>query len=418
MNQAAANAGLRVVALGSRFVLSMFMARFMSLEEIGIFALMTGVTGLLPSIAGLGLNYFMGRELVGVDRISAVALILERLVVSLGMALICVFAILAISALHIATLPIPPLVASLIIVLELLGFDMQVALLSRGRPLMASINLLLRTGAWVGPFVVAAFFVPSLRTIGALAYFWAGGLVVSHLVLLVRYRMDLRVFLSEAHSWAPSFVTDIGWKWVKIYLSDLGLAGSIYIDRFIITAIAGVRAAGIYFFFASIVNSVYVICQAASVQIYQPQLRAAYLRGGNPVLRDAMISKLKATIAISGAALMASGPALWLIMRFTGKVELAQTFDVVPLLLLAYEIKIVSDLLSVGLAAAERDLNYAVINIAGLLLTAAFGFLLVPLLGFRGAAFALLFASSIIVVARFASLRGMFGSRPIREIEG
>lgn len=416
MKLAAANAGLRVVTFGSRFVLSMFMAKFMSLEDIGIFALMTGVTGLLPSVAGLGFNYFMSRQLVGAARPDAVALALERLAVSLVMALVCVAGLLVVETMHLAVLPISPWMAGVIVILELLGFDMQVALLSRGRPVTASINLLLRSGAWVAPFVVAAFFVPSLRSIEALSWFWAGGLAISHITLATRYKSDLKAFLDSARSWKPSFVRGIGWQWVKIYLSDLGLAGSIYIDRFIITAIAGVRAAGVYFFFASVVNSVYVICMAASVQIYQPQLRAAYTKGGGALLRDTMAAKLKATIVISGAALLASAPALWLVMRFTGKVELAQTFDIVPVLLLAYEIKIVSDLLSVTLAAAERDMNYAVINIAGLVLTAAFDFVLIPIMGFRGAAYALLFATSLIVAARSVSLTMLFRPYRLQEV--
>ena len=53
------NAALRMTGLGSRFLLAIFMARYMTLADIGTFALMAGAAGLLPSVAGLGLNFFL-----------------------------------------------------------------------------------------------------------------------------------------------------------------------------------------------------------------------------------------------------------------------------------------------------------------------------------------------------------------------
>lgn len=413
------NAGLRFSGLGMRFALSLFMARFMTLEDIGTFALMTGVTGLLPSFAGLGLNFFMARELVGIDHDKAIALARDRLLVSAVMAVIFTAAIMLVAHLGWITLPMSPWAASAIIVLELLGFDIQVALLSRRKPLLANMNLLFRTGIWVIPFVVSAILWPTLRTLETLAWFWVAGLLLSHVLVAILYRASLAAFVRDISRRSQrSYLHRTGWRAAKIYASDIGLAGSVYLDRFLITALAGVAAAGTYFFFASLVNSVYVICLAASVQIYQPELRAAYAKGGPAALAQILWPRLRATILIAAVALIAAAPALWLVTKFANKPQLDAAFDIVPILLLAYGVKVASEFFSVSLAAAEQDMNYVVYNVANLVLTAAIGVVAIPLMGFRGAAVAILVASVCILVARLFGLKAITRTQRQEELAG
>jgi O-antigen/teichoic acid export membrane protein len=241
---AAANAALRFSGLGMRLVLSLFMARFMSFEDIGVFALMTGLTGLLPSVAGLGLNFFLSRELVGMDHHAAIMLVRDRLRVSLIAAAFCASVVALVLHFGLADLPLPSWMAVAIITMELLGFDIQMALIARSRSTLANASLMFRTGIWIGPYVVAAFAVPSLRTMEAVGYFWLGGLVLSHFVVAIQYRADFTQIIG-LQTPSRSYLGTVGWRAAKIYASDLGLAGSAYLDRFLITGLAGIRAAGI-----------------------------------------------------------------------------------------------------------------------------------------------------------------------------
>ena len=402
-----ANAALRTVGLGSRFLLAMFMARFMTLEDIGTFALLAGAAGLLPSVAGLGLNYFMARGMVGIGHDEAVGIARERLAISALAGALCSALLYSLVAGGALQLPFSPWLAIAILMLELLGFDLQIALLARSRSTFANLLLFFRNGAWVIPFMLLAFALPSLRTIEALAWCWLGGIIVSHLLMARQYLADYQAILGHISHRRAGFVASVGSSAAKIYLSDLGLAGSVYLDRFIITSLESVRTAGIYFFYASIVNSAYVICLAATVQVYQPQLRAAFQARGIAGLRDALRTRFRSTAILTAISLTAAAPATYAAALVSGKAEIIAAFGVVPVLLAAYGVKMLSDFMSTALAAAEKDMHYAVFNMAGLILTVAGCLVAIPVMGILGAAVAALVSAMILLLLRIASWRRM-----------
>ena len=306
------------------------------------------------------------------------------------------------------SLPISPWLAVAILMLELLGFDLQVALLARSRSTFANVLLFLRNGAWVLPFMVAAFVQPMCRSIEVLAWFWLCGLALSHGLLALHYRRDLMAMLKTGGGVAQDgFLASVGAGAAKIYLSDLGLAGSVYLDRFIISAIEDVRSAGIYFFYASIINSAYIICLAATVQVYQPQLRAAWLSGGVVGLRNALRTRFRTTVIVGLVSLLAAAPAAWIAARISGKPEILDAIEIVPLLLAAYAFKLLSDFMNLAFAASERDGQYAVFNIAGLILGIAGCIVAIPLLGIIGAAVAALASAMILFALRYIAWKRM-----------
>lgn len=407
LNVAIANAGLRTIGLGSRFLLAMFMARFMTLQDVGTFALLAGAAGLLPPVAGFGLNYFMARHIIGISHEAAAETVRERISISILAGALCSAFLFLLVQRDVIQLPFSPWLAIGILMLELLGLDLQVALLARSRSTFANLQLFFRNGAWVAPFMILAWAIPEYRSMETLAWFWFGGLVVSHLLMLGRYASDYRAAVRISPRTRQPFAASVGSRAAKIYLSDLGLAGSVYLDRFIISSLDGVDSAGIYFFYASIVNSAYIICLAATVQVYQPQLRAAFLQGGVAGLGTALRQRFRITALVTAGALIATGPAAYMAAHISRNSEIMAAVDIVPVLLAAYGVKMMSDFMSTALAAAEKDLHYALFNVLGLLLTVLGCVIAIPVMGIVGAAFSVLIASMILLVIRFASWRRM-----------
>jgi O-antigen/teichoic acid export membrane protein len=190
----------------------------------------------------------------------------------------------------------------------------------------------------------------------------------------------------------------------------------VYLDRFLIGSLQSVEAAGIYFFYFSIVNAAYVVCLSATVQVYQPQLRAAYQQGGLRQLKVALRPRFRATALAGFGALLATLPVTWAAAHFSGKAAIIAAFPIVPLLIAAYAIKLLSDFMSVALAAAEQDGHYASFNILGLALSAGGCLLAVPLFGLAGAALAALATSGILVALRFLSWRRLEARLPVQEV--
>ncbi|MBK8860371.1 MAG: hypothetical protein IPN48_05360 [Sphingomonadales bacterium] len=157
----------------------------------------------------------------------------------------------------------------------------------------------------------------------------------------------------------------------QICLSDLRLAGGVYLDRFIISAIEDVRSAGIV---SSTPPSTtrHIICLAATVRVYQPQLaRLAYREA---LSAYAMRWTRFRRLCSAGSGQPASAaPAAWIAARSSKKPEVLDAIEIdsaAPCGLY--------DQAATGLhetwrfaAASERDGQYAVFNIPGLILGVA-----------------------------------------------
>lgn len=406
MSAGLANAAFRAAGLGSRFLLSLYMARYMSVRDIGIFALLTGATGLIPAIAGLGLNYFVGRELVTLPRAEAIALLRDRIMFSVVMATLATLAVALMALTGLFDLPVAIGIAAAIIILETVALDLQMALIDRNRSAFANLLLLFRSGAWVMPFLIVAVAVPAARSIGTLCLFWLGGILCSHIILAFRIRADLPGLVRGLAVRGNRMVPLIP-RAKAIYLSDLGQTGSLYIDRYLISALIGVPSAGIYFFFGSIANSVFTICLASTVQVASPAIRAAFVRGGISGADATMRRKVATTLAFGALALAAAWPAAWLVVRLVRNADLAAHIALLPILLLAYLIKLGSELVSTALAAAQADGHYALFNLLSLAAMVVLSVILIPPLGLLGVAVAFLGSSLLVAGLRLRTWRRM-----------
>jgi O-antigen/teichoic acid export membrane protein len=106
-------------------------------------------------------------------------------------------------------------------------------------------------------------------------------------------------------------------------------------------------------------------------------------------------------------SLLAAAPATWIAARISGKPEILDAIEIVPLLLAAYAFKLLSDFINLAFAASERDGHYAVFNIMGLILGIAGCIVAIPLLGIIGAAVAALASAMILFALRYIAWKRM-----------
>ena len=398
------NAALRIATLGSRFLLSLYIAKLLSIRDVGLFALLTGLIGLLPALTGFGLNYFVGRAIVRESSLDATRMARDRLLISILVSGIVAIGIAVLARTGLVALPVQPLLLVGIIVLEMASFDAQMMLLARRKSAFANLLLFLRSGGWVLPYIAASYTVPALRTINAVALFWIGGLVASSLLLVVRFRGKLPVATAGIGDTAPEL-----WRILrggsKIYLADVGLAGSIYLDRFVISGLLNIEAAGIYFFFSSIINAVYTICLASTTQVYAPDFRSAYVDGGLDGLHAAIGGRMRQTIGLTLLMLGLAMPATWAVALLVHKPQLLANVGLIPIIAAAYAVKILSEFMSAVLAAAGQDNQYAAFHIVELILTVGLCALGTLAGGLLGTACGLFAACCLVAGLRFVGWR-------------
>jgi O-antigen/teichoic acid export membrane protein len=383
----AANISLRGLSLVARFALTLFMARYFTLGEIGLFGLFYSAAAAAPAFLGFGMNYFLNREIVGIPFDSALRRLRDRVAVSVAVATFVVFAFWLFevagaipSITHLALL-------CPILILEAVALDIHYSLISLKRPLLANSLLFVRSAVWVFPYIVVAAVFPQSRNLGVLLWWWLAAIGVSFAVLAWHMR---------SWPWAEAgcYGFDVAWfrktlaKSKLIYASDIGIVGTMFADRYILGSLSGLQQVGVFVFFWTIANSVQVLVGTAISQIVVPHMVEAHAAGGHAALHQILKRKTAEAAGLGIALSFMAIVAVYLVVPYLGHQEFGANINLLLILLVAAIIRSVSDVWNVALYSAGKDAAWAWINIFGLISTSLACFVGLNLAGMLGLAVA------------------------------
>lgn len=397
------NSGIRGLGLIARFALTVYLAKFINLTVVGVFGLIYGVISMMPAILGLGLNFSFNREIIGLPIADAGAKVRDRLAVTTTMLLVaaCLFWVLTAVGLVPAVLHGSTVV--LIASLEVLAFDIHMALLSLRMPLFANWLLFLRTGSWIYPFIATGWMFPAFRTLDALLYAWLGALVLNFIWLFVRLR---------DWPWMQILGRQVDRMWIKmrirssgmIYASDLGIIGSSLLDRFIVGYWLGIEMTGVFTFFWSLANAVQLLVNVGVVQISLPRLVDTYTAGGAKSLWIAVKADLFKVLILGAVLAVSTYAGIMLAIPHLGRPQLSAYPYLFPLMLIASVIRLGSDVTSYGLYASRRDRHWALTNLLGVVLSGVFTTVGILVLGLSGVGIAMIGTAVVLFVTRTSLL--------------
>lgn len=397
--------GLRGTGLLSKFALTLFIARDMTLAELGLFGLITVGATLVPATLGLGLNGPIGRQLVDLPTAAALSLASTRLSVTVLLHLLLTpLSLLVISAfLPPEQLPLLWLVAATL-VLEHLSSDLNSILLARFRPNMAAVFLFIRSGAWPLLFVALAWFYPGLRSVPVIMMFWLGSLLLIGATILI--------WLGIKGYWPllrPDFsrIRAMIRQSRHLYLADIGNNCALYLDRFLVTSFLGLEAAGIYTFFWSLTSAVNNIIFYGVTSPRAPTIIAAVNLGNKAAMVQACKSMLKEIwlwcLGLS-LLLVCAMPTL---LAAIGNTRFEQHENVFIIMLLATLLRTVSEGAGNILYAHHQDHKIAMISLSAMVISALCILSLAPLFDLQGAAIAMLLAAIFVYLWRNRITRGL-----------
>jgi O-antigen/teichoic acid export membrane protein len=390
---------LRLAGLGIRFGLTLFLVAFFSLHDIGSYALLVGITSVLPGSVGLGLSYFYNRQIV--DAQDALLPVRDRLLISVAMS--CFAAVMLVVLQEVGWLGLAIGSGSLIVllVLETLGFDLHLSLMARHRAVVANVLFFVRTAGWIPPFALIAYLDPEWRTLDALIGAWLIGLCCwSALVATWGAR-----FLTAPRLWRTrvdfALIRATVPRAFPIWISDISLAGGQVIDRFIVSAFLGLEATGIYYFFFAIANAAVTVGQAATQQIHMPVLRKAYLGHLGSAFVEIAQTHLKKAVILTSILILASIPATYLVVALIGRPELIAHVVLMPIIAAAALFRSVAEYFGIFDYVTERDGSFVRFNIASVIATSISVTMLTALVGLMGAAVATLAVAFALSAVRF-----------------
>src|SRR6478609_287549 len=393
------NIGMRGAGLVGRFALTLYFAKHFELSEIGTFGLIAGMAGLLPSLIGCGVNYFLNREIVGADPLRAGTLLRDRLVLTLAMLLLVSLAFAAAHAAGLVQAPANLGLLAFILAGECIAFDVHMSLIGLRMPVAANFLLFVRSASWIFPVLVLGTLWPQLRSLSFVFWSWAGGVIASFIFLL----MLLRSWPFAAISKRP---IDFAWigrtvrrGWL-IYLSDLGIGGQLYLERYVVNELLGLRLTGVYTLYWTMANAVHVLVTVGVVQVALPDLVEAHRATDKAEWRQAFWHTTGRMVAITIPLCVACGVVVLKILPRLGIQQFAASPDLFWLMLVGVAIRLLSDMASYGLYSRHLDTEFAVMNIVGIVASLALSFILIARYGLIGAGIGMIVHGLLLLLLR------------------
>jgi len=389
---------LRSLTLASRFVLLMFLARYLSPEDLGIWGLMNVTIVMSLYFLGLDFYVFNTRELLAHDDKQRVVFIRDQFVFHGLMYLIVLPVLLSVFVFQFISWQYVGWFY-LILVLEHLSQEAARLLTTLSRPVMANLVLFFRSGAWIYAVVTTGYFKGDLR---GLPIIWAGWVIGATISIVVA------IFILRFLPWKEIYNRPVNWKWIKtgttialpFLLSTMAMVGIQYIDRYFIQHFWGEAEVGFYTFYAQIANVIFVFIFTGINMILYPKIIESFQKGRFDTYH-ALMKKMSIGI-IGGIVLLSTIAALLIkpLLVILDRQEYTQYSNIFYLLLIAVAFMTASFIPHYVLFVRKKDKAIVGSSIAALCIAAISNFILVPVYGLEGAAFAAIASMATMFLAK------------------
>lgn len=400
-----ANMAMRVASLLCRLGLTFYITHQLGLEAMALYGFTVGAAAIMAAVSGLGISWRMTRFLTAEDTGSAVSRVRDRIVQRLAVQLpITVCGTLL--AVEFGRMPLPlALAAAAVVMLEPVVTDLHQACVYRHKSLTGNFALFLRSASWIPIVIGLGLYDPQWRTTVVVLTGWALGLIVAIGFVLM---LALSKEAARRGLYRP---TD--WRWVRasatsspiVFASELGTAGLLYSDRYVVALLLGDRAAGAFTFIWSIVNAVVPIVQGGVFNQMTPQLASQWHRrhwhGWLVSFQTTMRHATWMSIAFGGAAMLVA-----LLLLQTAKLPLSiENAALAAFMTIATVLRMRAEVVHHALYSAEQDSDWIAVNILGLIIGPAMALIGIGLFGFVGAGAQMVVVAYVLYIMRFRLAR-------------
>jgi hypothetical protein len=174
---------MRVGALIGKFALTLFLAKFVSLESVAIYGMIAGAAILVP----VGLSMGVAQSIVRDAAHQEGGVTARRVHLYFSVILIQYAALLVVAFGYFLYVDrITPLLIIAVVFLEHLGNDSANLLLATRRPLAANTLIFIRSALWIYLYILAAVLSEATRSIDSLLAFWiCGGIVAAAIAFML-----------------------------------------------------------------------------------------------------------------------------------------------------------------------------------------------------------------------------------------
>ncbi|MBN1211035.1 MAG: polysaccharide biosynthesis C-terminal domain-containing protein [candidate division Zixibacteria bacterium] len=392
------NLSLRGLTMVSKFILLLFIARYLSPEELGIWGLMNITLSISLLLVGLDFYVFNTREILAVDKTKYVVFIKNQLVFQLFAYLLFMPLLIGIFFVEVIPWQYAGWFYGLLILENFSQESIRLHIVL-SRPTISSVILFLRSGAWVYAVIFFFYFEPDTRH---LPMAWLGWIIGASASMILSF-LSLRNL-----PWRIALQTPVDWAWVKkglkvslpLLCSTISFVGIQNLDRYFLKYYYGESAVGIYTFHYSIANLVNIVIYTGLIMILFPKLVSSFQQEDYVKYRAVM---KKMTIGIIGGIFILVLLTLVFInpvLQIMNKQIYTENLDILFLLLINVCLLVVAYIPHYALFVRKLDRSIIISNVCALVVAVCANFLLVPRFGLTGAAYATMTAMATMFIMK------------------
>jgi len=397
---------LRGGLLIARFLLALFIARFIGLEELGIYGLISGAAAILQIVLRCGVFSKLSRDAVHND--------LPALVHDLrhyGSGVLILYGLLLPAAIavggYFGHTYLALLVVAVIMVEHAIS-DVVALMTNLDRPASANMLYAFQSAAWIYLYIALALMFPTLRTLDWLLVFWICGSLLA---------LIFAASLTRAWPWADGFRVPLQWSWFKenalaswrLYLGEVVAVLTLYIDRYLVSLFLTLELVGVFVLFWQMASAVGNLVGAGVLQVYRPRLiRAGH--GNNTadfksLYRESLLHGLAAGALLS----LVAAAAAYFLIPYSKQPLAMQYLPLLGLMLLCLQIRIWADAAKNAAYARHFDHWTMQSHLLSLVTGVALSLALIPSYGLYGVIVPMAAAQAVSIA--FLALKSL----PMRE---
>ena len=391
------NLALRGITLGSKFLLSIYLVKFLSLEANGEYGIFVATISMLTYVLGLDFYSFNNREILQENSLESGKKIknqffLFTLVYLLVLPLLYVFGLFDfIGEKYI-------LLFYLILIFDHISIELYRLLVVFSKPIQANMNLFLRTGIWILVLIFAWHYdFKDLKNLKSVFNLWLVGSFLSVVYSIFsistvgvkipwKEKMETKWILKGLRIALPFFIATLSYKIIQ------------FADRYMVEFYLGTKQTGIYYFFSNISMLIETFVQTTVVMIYSPKLIAS-LKKDKPFQIDIFKNFSKEIIIYSVVAVASVCAIIYPLLHVVEKTELFLSISVFFVMVITRFIFNISLIYHFKLYVGKKDRVIMTSTLVAVLFNISLNFILIPLYGLIGGAVATLI--SIFVMMSF-----------------
>ncbi|MGC3791370.1 oligosaccharide flippase family protein [Priestia aryabhattai] len=400
---------LRIITLGSKFLLIMGMTRLLAPAEVGVYGVLSTTIGLSIYIVGMDFYVFNTREILSSKSENKEFFIRDQFLFHIFSYVIFLPILIILFILNI--IPVKyAFIFYVLLVLEHLSQEFNRVFITLSKPIVANVTLFFRSGAWAYAAMILFFISDETHNLWTVLIGWVSGVLFS-VLLSIYYLKDLNWHIVKSKK--------IDWKWVKrgvvvsfpLFVGNIALKLAEYLDRYFITFYKGKALVGAYTFYGSLSNLLVIFAQTGVIMILGPKVIRNFQSGDYKTYKIQM-KKMTSGVIISTIFIsLALAIGIIPITKLIGKPIYAENLSAYWTLIGAYAFSVLALLPHQTLYVRFKDKAIIVSSLISLGVSLLLNILLVPKFGLIGGAtstfgaFFMLFILKLIFAIKYKNAR-------------